>query len=63
LFTKAFIESFAINDELKVLGDGKKFYPKSFISDTHNLQTEFNIQDKMEQVTEGKAGMKLCPHL
>jgi hypothetical protein len=35
-----------------VLADGKNFCPKSFISDTHNLQTEFNIQDKMEQATE-----------
>lgn len=45
-------KSFTINDELKVLGDGQNFYPESFISDTHNLQNEFNIQDKMERATE-----------
>lgn len=28
--------------------------PNSFISDTQNLQTEFNIQDKMEQDEKNK---------
>ena len=56
---------FTISDELKVLDDGEKKLSNSdsFISDTHYLQSKFNIQDKMEQATEEKAGMKLCRHL